>query len=439
MTTDPRLSRRSLLRVMTTAGILAAASHGVAQAHQLAATPGATPWPADGLAGTPMGDQVAWLIAAMNEGGASLTEADITEHVAPPFLAVIPPPQLIGLVQQLAEAFGTVELAGVTRPPTETQAVGLVMSGAGLQIALPISVEAASPHRITGLNVYPMPPIAGDPAFPVASDGAGLAMSSDLIDVDGRRLYVSETGEGSPTVVLEGGLGDSAATWSGIIPAIASFTRVVSYDRSNTNAGASDPAPTPRAAADVVSDLHALLDAAAVPGPYVLVGHSIGGIFVRLYASQYPDEVSGLVLIDASHEAQTERRRDVVTPEQFAQAEQMIQASNIEGIDLDASFAQMQEATSLRPMPLAVLTAGQFDTTSFPEGWPVEAEVQIHSELQEDLAALVPGARHIIAEQSAHYIQQAEPDLVVDAIRQVADAVRDPASWATPTTATPAP
>jgi pimeloyl-ACP methyl ester carboxylesterase len=149
--------------------------------------------------------------------------------------------------------------------------------------------------------------------------------------------------------------------------------------------------------------------------------------------------VSGLVLIDASHEAQTERRRAVVTPEQFAQAEQFIQASNIEGIDLDASFAQMQEATPLRPMPLAVLTAGQFDTSSFPEGWPVEAEVQIHTELQEDLAGLVPGARHIIAEQSAHYIQQAQPDLVVDAIRQVAGAVRDPESWATPITATPAP
>jgi hypothetical protein len=236
MTTDPRLSRRSLLRATTAAGILAAASHGAARADQLAATPGATPLPANGLSGTPMGDQLSWLIAAMNEGGASLTEADIAAHVTPAFLEILPPPQFIGLVQQLAEAFGPMEIAGVTRPPTDTQAVGLVMSEAGLQLAVPIAVEDASPHRITGLNVYPMPPLAGGPAFPVASDGARLPMSSALIDVDGRSLYVSETGEGSPTVVLEGGLGDSAATWSGIIPAIASFTHVVSYDRSRPNA-----------------------------------------------------------------------------------------------------------------------------------------------------------------------------------------------------------
>ena len=191
-------------------------------------------------------------------------------------------------------------------------------------------------------------------------------------------------GTGGPTVVLEAGLTASAAPWSGVIPAIASFTRVVSYDRPNTTAGASDPAPVPRTAADIVTDLHALLDAADVPGPYVLVGHSVGGLFVRLYASRYPDDVAGLVLVDSSHEDQDERRRPLVSPELFAAEQQAVHA-NTEGIDLDASFAQVREARAaapLRSMPLVVLSAGQADPAGFPEGWPMDAEARLHDELQ---------------------------------------------------------
>jgi pimeloyl-ACP methyl ester carboxylesterase len=399
----------------------------------------ATPVPVDGFAQTPLGDQLAWFLAAVNDAGASLTEADVTAHFAPNLLAAIPPTQLIGLVQGLAAGYGALKLDGVTRPPTATQAVGLVTAAVGLQLALPITVEDAPPHRITGLNVYPVPSADGAPIPPMPSTSAGTETVTSLVDIDGRRLYRADVGSGGPTVVLEAGLTDSAAPWSGIIPALAAFARVVSYDRPNTIAGASDPAPTPRTAADVVADLHALLDAAAVPGPYVLVGHSVGGLFVRLYASDYPAEVAGLVLVDATHEEQDVRRQALVSAELFA-AEQQATRTNTEGIDLDASFAQVRAAraaASLRSMPLVVLSAGQGDPAMYPAGWPMEAEARLHGELQADLAGLVPGGRRIVAEKSGHYIQQGQPDLVVTAIRDVVQAVRDPSTWATPPSGTP--
>ena len=259
-------------------------------------------------------------------------------------------------------------------------------------------------------------------------------MNTPLVDIGGRGLYRADKGSDGPTVVFEAGLGDSDATWSGVIPAVAAFAKVVIYDRPNTIAGASDPAPMPRTADDVVADLHALLATGAESGPFVIVGHSTGGLFARLYASQYPDQVAGLVLVDASHEMQDQRREDLVPAELFA-IEQMAIQANTEGIDLGASFAQMaaaRAATPLRPMPLIVLSAGLGDPAFFPEGWPMEAEGLLHTELQTDLAGLVPNGRLIVAEQSGHYIQQSQPDLVLEAIRDVVRAVREPSTWGTP-------
>ena len=237
--------------------------------------------------------------------------------------------------------------------------------------------------------------------------------------------------------MLESGHNDSAAPWFAVESAVAAFARVCSYDRANAVAGASDPAPTPRTAAEAVADLHALLAAADVPGPYVLVGHSLGGLFVRLYAATYPDEVAGLVLVDASHEEQNARLEALVGPELWAAYQQTLaQFPNFEGIDIDASFAQVRAARAaapLRPMPLVVLTAGQpADPSLFPPGWPVEAEAALWRELQADLAGLAPNGRHVVAERSGHYVHQTQPELVVEAIRQVVEAVRDPGTWATP-------
>jgi hypothetical protein len=115
---------------------------------------------------------------------------------------------------------------------------------------------------------------------------------------------------------------------------------------------------------------------------------------------------------------------------------------NIEGIDFEASFAEMGDARATTPlpsMPMIVVSAGQVgDPSQYPPGWPVEAEHALHLELQADLAGLVPNGRHVVAQQSGHNVHQTEPEVVVDAIRQVVEAVHDPSTWATPVAATPA-
>ena len=264
-------------------------------------------------------------------------------------------------------------------------------------------------------------------------------------------------GAGSPTVVLEAGAFNSGAIWdAGSLPpgaagpavpdGVGAFTRVCVYDRPGTLLNAvdtagrsrSDPAPLPRTAQDVVADLHALLRAARVPGPYVLVGHSLGGLFVRLYASTYPDEVAGLVLVDSSHEDQFVRLRALLTPEQWATVERMALARlelpgypELEWLDVEASFDQVRRAAAarpLRPLPLVVLSRGRApDGGRGPGGVPPEAlaaQERLWQELQASLAALTPGARHVVATQSGHYVQLQQPGLVIAAIREVVAAAR---------------
>jgi pimeloyl-ACP methyl ester carboxylesterase len=391
----------------------------------------------------PLSDALDWLLAALNDRGSSLTAADVTDRIAPDFLAAVPAEQIVGIVQQFAAAFAPVSLDGFTRPPTATQVNALLTTAIGVPLVIPISIEDAPPHRMTGVNFAPAPPPSGVQLEPtVDPDGTQVVTSGrqdGVVDVNGRAFYRSALGTDGPTVVLESGANDPAAPWFAIENAVASFARVFSYDRANTAGSASDPAPRPRTGEEIVPELHALLAAADEPGPYVFVGHSIGGVFIRMYASMYPEDVAGMVLIDSSHEEQNARVQELLSPEQWAAYMQMNIV--IEGLDLDASFAQLTEleqSSPLRPMPLFVVSAGQADDpAAMPPDWPTEAQHALWMELQEDLAGLVPGARHVVAEESRHYVHQSQPDLVVDAIRQVVDAVREPTSWATPPVATP--
>ena len=128
---------------------------------------------------------------------------------------------------------------------------------------------------------------------------------SRFVDVHGRKMHLICMGQGQPAVVLDSGLSGSALDWSRVQPVVASFTQVCAYDRAGC--GWSDPGPRPRASQQIADDLHALLQAAVIEPPYVLVGHSSGGFNVRVYAHRYPDEVAGLVLVDAAHEGQRKR------------------------------------------------------------------------------------------------------------------------------------
>jgi pimeloyl-ACP methyl ester carboxylesterase len=296
---------------------------------------------------------------------------------------------------------------------------------------------------------------------PVAAQTPTATITGNLIDVGGRSLYLERGGGGEPTVLFESGFGNNAQIWDSIalppdsgetavLPGVAAFTTVCAYDRPGTildleHRSRSDPVPMPRTAVDVVTDLYALLQAAEVPGPYVLVGHSFGGIVVRLYAATYPEDVIGMVLVDAGDEEMHTRLRAAMTVDQWALYEQLSSEpspevatyADRERMDLDASFDQLREAAAaqpLPPMPLVVLSHGLSPfgadaASQLPPDFPIDAIEPAWQEGQAALAALLPDARHLIATQSGHYIQLDEPGLVIDAIRQVVEAVRDPTAW----------
>jgi pimeloyl-ACP methyl ester carboxylesterase len=139
--------------------------------------------------------------------------------------------------------------------------------------------------------------IGGGFATVTATNGLGAAPSPGrMIDVGGRRLYIECTGSGGPAVILQAGLGESSSAWSLIAPAVAKTTTVCTYDRAGH--GRSDEAAGPQDGIALATDLHTLLQRAGVPGPYILVGHSSGGPYVRVFAGRYPDEVAGMVLLD---------------------------------------------------------------------------------------------------------------------------------------------
>ena len=135
-------------------------------------------------------------------------------------------------------------------------------------------------------------------ALASARDRLAFPPPGQLLDVGGHRLHLQCAGQGRPTVVLETGLGAWSSHWALVQPVIAGATRVCAYDRAGL--GWSERGPAPRGAGRIAGELRALLRQAGAPGPYVLVGHSNGGLYVRRYASLYPDEVAGVVLLDAT-------------------------------------------------------------------------------------------------------------------------------------------
>ena len=300
-------------------------------------------------------------------------------------------------------------------------------------------------------------PLAARAQQPAATHAAESGDFAGLVDIaGGRKMYLECRGTGSPTVVLVAGLKASAEDWNvakqsepTVFAGSAKFTRVCAYDRPGTPVGEkpsrSDPVRQPTTAEDAAADLHALLSAAGVAGPYVLVGHSYGGLVVRLYASIYPKDVSGLVLVDAL----TEGLRDAETPEQWAIQrklmegdirDSLVQYPALEGIDPDRSFDLIRAAPPLRPLPLVILSADRAWGPQIPS--MIEAGVlpadtppdfgyvtdAAQKQAQERLAKLVPNAKHVTSTNSGHEIHKEQPQLVLDAIREVVEAVRNPSS-----------
>jgi pimeloyl-ACP methyl ester carboxylesterase len=250
------------------------------------------------------------------------------------------------------------------------------------------------------------------------------------------QLAYRSRGSGRPTVVLEAGGGCSQDAWAGVFEALAQFTGVVSYDRLGL--GASDPGLRRRTCLDLVRDLQDLLLAAAIPGPYVLVGHSFGGQVVRLYAHQYPHDVVGMVLVDAVHHEQNARALSLMPTASPGDSPRLANWREIlthgytddaswdpEGLDMGLSDAQVREAGGLGSIPLIILTARNHGEP--PPDLPADfiaAYDRMFHDLQRDLARLSTNSTHIMAERSGHFIQSDEPELVVTAIRQVVKIAR---------------
>jgi hypothetical protein len=210
------------------------------------------------------------------------------------------PAVLVEVLRQTIAEHGTVRFVGFAYPPRARQALALVQSTSGVRGAVEIGVTSRRPPRIEFLDIRGAGPV-------IVPKGR----FSGWFDIGGRRLFLRCTGHTSPTVVFEGGL---TTDWYQLQNQLSGFTRVCSYDRPGGPQSRSNPAPTPRTARDFVADLHAVLRAARVPGPYVVVGHSNSGLFTQLYASTYPRQVAGLVLIDAVHPAYHKRQLALLKP-----------------------------------------------------------------------------------------------------------------------------
>lgn len=262
----------------------------------------------------------------------------------------------------------------------------------------------------------------------------------ELVQVDsaGRRLALAGAGVGAPAVVLETGLGAESEEWEAVLQEVQQFTQVCRYDRANR--GRSDAAPKPRSAQDFVADLGSLLVAAAIPRPLVLVGHSLGGLIVRLYAHQHPRDVAGLVLVDPMHEDQFDRIGPLIPPAFPGEPDALTQlrrfwstdwrdpAKNHEGVDFPASQVQAHRIDTLGDIPMLVLTSGVFLREAPPEidqlAGSRDMAAHLHGlwqEMHRELMQQSSNAKQIVVETSGHFIQREQPEVIVAAIRQMVE------------------
>lgn len=245
------------------------------------------------------------------------------------------------------------------------------------------------------------------------NDSSESVLKLQKVDVGGHGLQLLVGGQGSPAVIFEGGFGAGIASWSTVQKNVAAFTQTVSYDRAGL--GQSDQGPRPRSAKQIATELHAALQKAGVKPPYVMVGHSFGGIYVRVFADMYPNEVVGMVLIDPSQESfndwlgKNQPDRLKAAASNIAKAGEGVQA---EFAAVDTSYSQARVAKVPAGIPVTLLTATE------DESMPAEGR-KVWIEKHKEWLATVPGSKHIVVEKATHFIQAQQPGLVIETIKQV--------------------
>lgn len=308
-----------------------------------------------------------------------------------------------------------------------------------------------------------------------AADLAGFSPPGRMVSVNGAKLHLYCIGSGSPTLVLEAGLGENVLSWYPVQAKLARNMRVCAYDRPGL--GWSDPVDTAIQPEDVAKNLHALLNNAGIAPPFVLVGHSRGGIYVRAFYHQFPEETQGIILVDSTHEQSPMHQHPYAAWDYRKQALQIAVAEPLSRLGIvrflgiadadrwpsplptqilaaktalqnrtDTAHAVVNEIAvmrrgldpatpppgSLGNLPLLVLTAGNLVDQNFVAreaaraGKDVEAEkalAQIHLAEQNDLAHLSSHSRHIIVGNSGHFIMQDQADEFVGAVSEFVFAI----------------
>jgi pimeloyl-ACP methyl ester carboxylesterase len=252
------------------------------------------------------------------------------------------------------------------------------------------------------------------------------------IDVGGYSLYYKELGTGGPAVIFLAGEDDNITVWRKVHSDIAAFTTAIAYDRGGV--GCSDQGENPRTADMVAAELDAFLDALGLTEPVILCGHSFGGLFARYFANQYPDRVAGLVLIDATHELIEKQMALTLKPEALEKED--LEYGIYFGItgkpgvwgeyyNRYNTYDQVAANRSLPDIPLIYLSAGKYDPGQVPADQATVAD-GIKETLDEDQVSLSPQGELILVQNSGHDIQIEKPQAVVDAVKQVFDAVTMP-------------
>jgi pimeloyl-ACP methyl ester carboxylesterase len=274
------------------------------------------------------------------------------------------------------------------------------------------------------------------------SQGTGGDVADEMVDAGGHSLHIYCVGEGSPPVVIDVGFGDSYTNWRAIQEQMAQDTRVCAYERAGY--GQSDPGPEPRHSQQVAGELKLLLENAGIEGPYVLVGHSLGGLNVQVFVDLYPDLVAGVVLLDpaplgfitgerfpelyqmAQQEtagllAVAENARGATDPEEKARASYFQTLASEHAMMMADSADQVTAIESFGDTPLIVLASGK-PNPAF--GDSAEAFQQFWTQQSQELAAKSANGAYILAEESGHNLHADVPDLVLDAVRQVVQEAR---------------
>lgn len=247
----------------------------------------------------------------------------------------------------------------------------------------------------------------------VKSDSSESLLKLQKVDVGGHGLQLLIGGQGSPAVIFEGGFGVGIASWTTVQKDVAAFAQTFSYDRAGL--GQSDPGPKPRSAKQIAAELHEALVKSGVKPPYVMVGHSFGGIYVRVFADMYPKEVVGMVLIDPSQESFNDWLKKN-QPDRLKAAQSDIEKTK-EGVQaefasVDVSYSQARAAKVPEKIPVSLLTATEDNSVTAEER-------KLWIEKHKEWLATVPGGKHIVVDGAAHFIQAQKPALVVDTIKQV--------------------